>query len=356
MPADVSGCTIVLPPNACHPASGLTPPLGGYSTLGVAFTINRATIPKGKCAGYQFCYRAAGDPAAPWQCRTGRVKRPATDDVLIDWNPSGDRLPVGVGLRTIVLTNSGSSALQMDVLLVHSGGLEFSLTGEFNDDPSGDGMPAPDYSSMTLRLALAPGKATPVTFRSRGLQGTLPGRKKATGWTDLSLIRLCYPEPLDSIGAGEDPLLLGSTRVLHVESSDMTTPPADGAAYAYGPTTAEGQWLSLETNPGETLEPQACTDLANFLPDRVSPYGAVQGPEGSILGDGSQLWMHRPSPAGVAMKRGFHLVQRHPLTSLPGNFGGNGRWVNRISKRQCPNGSDPYVAGDGGVRCWVPHD
>jgi hypothetical protein len=33
---------------------------------------------------------------------------------------------------------------------------------------------------------------------------------------------------------------------------------------------------------------------------------------------------------------------------------GNGRWVNRIDKKTCPNGSTAYVdERDGGVKCWV---
>lgn len=33
---------------------------------------------------------------------------------------------------------------------------------------------------------------------------------------------------------------------------------------------------------------------------------------------------------------------------------GNGRWVNRIDKKTCPNGSTAYIdERDGGVKCWV---
>jgi hypothetical protein len=33
---------------------------------------------------------------------------------------------------------------------------------------------------------------------------------------------------------------------------------------------------------------------------------------------------------------------------------GNGRWVNRIDKKTCPNGSTAYLdERDGGVKCWV---
>jgi hypothetical protein len=33
---------------------------------------------------------------------------------------------------------------------------------------------------------------------------------------------------------------------------------------------------------------------------------------------------------------------------------GNGRWVNRIDRKTCPNGSTAYIdERDGGVKCWV---
>jgi len=33
---------------------------------------------------------------------------------------------------------------------------------------------------------------------------------------------------------------------------------------------------------------------------------------------------------------------------------GNGRWVNRIDRKTCPNGSTVYIdERDGGVKCWV---
>jgi hypothetical protein len=33
---------------------------------------------------------------------------------------------------------------------------------------------------------------------------------------------------------------------------------------------------------------------------------------------------------------------------------GNGRWVPRVDKKTCPNGSEPYLdEKDGGVKCWV---
>jgi len=50
-----------------------------------------------------------------------------------------------------------------------------------------------------------------------------------------------------------------------------------------------------------------------------------------------------------------------PATKAPAKNGtgvsapvGNGRWVNRIDKKTCPNGSTAYVdERDGGVKCWV---
>jgi len=50
-----------------------------------------------------------------------------------------------------------------------------------------------------------------------------------------------------------------------------------------------------------------------------------------------------------------------PATKAPAKNGtgasapvGKGRWVNRIDKKTCPNGSTAYVdERDGGVKCWV---
>jgi len=50
-----------------------------------------------------------------------------------------------------------------------------------------------------------------------------------------------------------------------------------------------------------------------------------------------------------------------PATKAPAKNGtgvsapvGNGRWVTRIDKKTCPNGSTAYVdERDGGVKCWV---
>ena len=55
------------------------------------------------------------------------------------------------------------------------------------------------------------------------------------------------------------------------------------------------------------------------------------------------------------------VVAPGPATKAPAKNGtgasapvGKGRWVNRIDKKTCPNGSTAYVdERDGGVKCWV---
>jgi hypothetical protein len=55
------------------------------------------------------------------------------------------------------------------------------------------------------------------------------------------------------------------------------------------------------------------------------------------------------------------VVAPGPVAKAPAKNGtgvsapvGNGRWVNRIDKKTCPNGSTAYVdERDGGVKCWV---
>jgi hypothetical protein len=55
------------------------------------------------------------------------------------------------------------------------------------------------------------------------------------------------------------------------------------------------------------------------------------------------------------------VVTPGPAAKVPAKNGtatgtpvGNGRWVNRIDKKTCPNGSTAYVdERDGGVKCWV---
>jgi hypothetical protein len=40
-------------------------------------------------------------------------------------------------------------------------------------------------------------------------------------------------------------------------------------------------------------------------------------------------------------------------TEPPPQVAGKGRWVTRVSYKACPIGTTPYVADDGGVRCWA---
>jgi hypothetical protein len=55
------------------------------------------------------------------------------------------------------------------------------------------------------------------------------------------------------------------------------------------------------------------------------------------------------------------VLDTEPATTAPPNKGagvstpaGKGRWVKRIDKKTCPNGSTAYIdERDGGVKCWV---
>jgi hypothetical protein len=309
MPAEVEGSTAMLQATAFQPASGVTEMIGGYSTLAVDFAI-RANLGEGQSAGFKFCYRQAGQPTAPWQCCYSKVKRPARQDLLIDWNPLNHSLPVCDGTRTIILTNPSGAALELDLAMVDSNGLDLSLTGDFPSaaDPL-TGMPASDFGVMPCRIALAPGGSTPLTFRARGPLSADPlSRKVGIGWNSISLIRLCFGDPIDGVPSGNG-TVLGSSRVLQIERSEGPVPVVDHKKIdlqSFG--NDGGFWVSVPTNPGTVLSPEESSDLSLFQRGWLCPFGAIQSSRGGVLCDGSEVWMEFPS-ANALQRPGRRFIR-----------------------------------------------
>ena len=59
--------------------------------------------------------------------------------------------------------------------------------------------------------------------------------------------------------------------------------------------------------PGEILQPLRSTDLQTFVPDWLTPYAAIQAPDGSLSGTGDPLWTYRYPDTS---RRSFHQMER----------------------------------------------
>jgi hypothetical protein len=314
-PASVPGCTGTLPPVAFFPASGVTLPVGAYSSLGINFSISGTSLLPGQCAGFQICFQEVG-PAVPPPpvCCVSKLKRSNNTDICVDWNPTGRSIPVGAGLKTIVIKNPTSAALPVSLLLVQSGGVEFSLTGEYAPpDFSGAGGPPVDYDAMPIELLLGPHESVPLSFTARVKAIPYPGPGPGPVWSEWQLLKRCGVLPYDPVDVGVDDPHTMAAAVFHVPSLQPPSPapPLSLRDFSFLPGVAgPAEWTSFQSAPGEILHPQSANDLENWLPEAVIPYASVQAADGSIAGTGETLWSFRVQPdadAGTAPpRRNFH--------------------------------------------------
>ncbi len=311
-PVSVPGCSGTLPPVALQPSSGTTLPVGPFSSLGVNFTINPGSIPPGQCAGFQVCFQEVGPVPVPPVCCVSKVSRSSGADVCVDWNPTGRSIPVGTGVKTIVIKNPTSAVMPVSLLLVQSGGVEFSLTGEFPAaDSSGAGLPPPDMDSMPIELVLGPHESVPVTFAARARAITFPGPGPGPVWAEWQLLRLCNVLPHDPAGGGVDDPHTVAAAVMHIPAIlPGEAPPLDLHDFSLVPSgDPDFDWLTLSTAPGEVLLPQNSNDLETFLPDLVIPYGTVQAADGSIAGTGQTLYSAKPKRRNGPIMRFLRWVR-----------------------------------------------
>jgi len=305
-PVSVPGCSGTLPPVALQPASGTTLTVGAFSSLGIPFTINPSSLAPGQCAAFRVCFQEVSPVVVPPICCISKISRSNNTDVCVDWDPIGVGIPVGAGLKTIVIKNPTSAVMPVSLRLVQTGGVEFSLTGEFPsaDGSAGGGGPTVDLDYLPIETELQPGQVMPITFTARVKAITFPGPGPGPVWAEWQLLKLCNVLPVNPVDPIDDPHTVASA-VFHIPNATPTGPlPEDLRDFRFVPGgDPDFDTLSLFTTPGEILRPHASDDLHDFFPDWVLPYATVQGPDGSVAGTGQTLYASSPRPVSPGLQK-----------------------------------------------------
>ena len=302
-PVSVPGCTGTLPPVAFLPSSGVTLAVGAFSSLGLNFTISPASLLPGQCAGFRVCFQEVSPVYVPPVCCISKITRSNNTDPCIIWNPIGASIPVAAGLKTIIIKNPTSAVMPLDLMLIQSGGVELSLTGEFAsaDGSAGGGLggPAPDYDAMPFSIVLGPHESVPLTFTGRVKADVFPGIGPGPKWTELQIIRLCNVLP-NGGGGIDDPHTIAAD-VFHVPSGQPVSPalPLDQRDFGFSAGSPDtGLWTAIDTTPGEMLFPEFSENLHTFLPNEAIPFATVQAADGTLAGTGQPLWSYTPPRRG----------------------------------------------------------
>jgi len=255
-----------------------------------------------------FCFSEAGPVLSPVTCCLSKLKRTKNTDPCVIWDPAGLSIPIGAGLKTIIIKNPTSAVMPLDLMLIQSGGVEFSLTGEFMTGSADTGVPGPDYDAMPFSIVLGPHESIPLTFTAKVKAIPFPGTGPGPKWTEWQLLKLCNVLPNDPIDPIDDPHTIASTLV-HVPASQPLAYdlPFDLRDYGFAGGDDDFDWFSLQTTPGELLQPQDSGDLQNFFPDSLVPFASVQGSDGSIAGNGQTLYSSKPRNGPI--RRFFRWVR-----------------------------------------------